>query len=183
MAIFTYRPIPSTLINLKNQLRNHILNIWNLMCVRLLFSFIVFKDNKVILLLCVNYFQKSFNLILLQFNSLMFYLVKGNRVRVMVFNSTFQLYHGNQFYWWRKSEYPAKTTDLIAKLVVNPTSILSLPPRLLKRKIGKSEWLHRFLCKCVSDVCLNLQWRLHVLKWNISRKSDTADYITVPIYH
>ena len=24
----------------------------------------------------------------------------------------FQLYRGGQFYWWRKREYPEKTTDL-----------------------------------------------------------------------
>jgi hypothetical protein len=24
----------------------------------------------------------------------------------------FQLHHGGQFYWWRKLEYPEKTTDL-----------------------------------------------------------------------
>jgi hypothetical protein len=34
----------------------------------------------------------------------------------MVFNVTFNnisVYRGGQFYWWRKSEYPEKTTNLI----------------------------------------------------------------------
>jgi len=33
----------------------------------------------------------------------------------MVFNATskiFQLYHGGQFYWWTKLEYPEKTINI-----------------------------------------------------------------------
>jgi hypothetical protein len=32
---------------------------------------------------------------------------------LMPFLTMFQIYHGCQFYWWRKPEYPEKTTDLL----------------------------------------------------------------------
>ena len=63
------------------------------------------------------------------FHFIMTYIPIWVRIRVMVFNATFNnisLYIGCQFYWWRKQEYPEKTTNLsLVTCLTNTINILS----------------------------------------------------------
>jgi len=56
-------------------------------------------------------------------------------------STIFQLYRGGQFYWWRKPEYPEKTTD-----TQTLTYVASSTPRLNGIRThnfsGDRHWLH-----------------------------------------
>ena len=67
---------------------------------------------------------------------------------LMPLSTIFQLFHGGQFYWWRKPEYPEKTTNLsqvtdkfLSHNVVSSTPGLS---GIRTRNVsGDRYWLHR----------------------------------------
>jgi len=61
----------------------------------------------------------------------------GLFVCFMVFNTTFNnisVYRGGQFYWWRKPEYPEKTTDI---MLYHQSGIRT------RSVSGDRYWLHR----------------------------------------
>jgi len=56
-------------------------------------------------------------------------------------STIFQLYCGSQFYWWTKSEYPEKTTDL--SQVTCKLYHIMLIEYTLPEQGSNSHWLHR----------------------------------------
>jgi hypothetical protein len=92
----------------------------------------------------------------------------------IVFNAIFQLYHGDQFYWWKKAEYPERTTD---HLFFPFTLIFVLSSIIDNTFIDLTTWeTWRYLIRsrnCLSFAC---NW-LYIMRVLIGLKS--WDYLSM----
>ena len=75
-------------------------------------------------------------------------------------STIFQLYHGGQFYWWRRPEYPKNTTDLPEVTDTVSRNVVFSTPRLSENLfytviINNSPNINEKINHLTHDVCGN----------------------------
>jgi hypothetical protein len=87
--------------------------------------------------------------------------------RFMVFTTTiiFQLYLGNQFYWWRKPEYLEKTTNLLTTLEMIGTDCIVWTWALDSKNIIKIIWQSKIYISIKYNADVIIERFLFFWKW------------------